>query len=136
MCPHGGEVDTSGQGLVKRGSQRQRHALEEKRRIVEETLEPGASVARVARAHGVNANQVFAWRRQYRQGLLESANGVAGLLPVQVVEAGERTGGPRSARSGRSAAGLIQLELPKGHLRIVGRVDVEALRVVLEQLLG
>ncbi len=32
--------------------------MAEKRRIVEETLQPGASVAQVARAHGVNANQV------------------------------------------------------------------------------
>jgi transposase-like protein len=31
----------------------------EKRRIAELTYEPGASVALVARAHGVNANQVF-----------------------------------------------------------------------------
>jgi transposase-like protein len=44
--------------------------LGEKCRIVEQTLKPGASVARVALAHGVNANQVFSWRRRYRQGLL------------------------------------------------------------------
>lgn len=41
-----------------------------KRKIVEETLAPGASVARVARANGVNANQVFSWRRLYRAGRL------------------------------------------------------------------
>ena len=41
------------------GPQRQRWSIAEKRRIVEETLAPGASVARVAQAHGVNANQVF-----------------------------------------------------------------------------
>ena len=40
------------------GPVRQRRSIAEKRRIVEETLAPGASVARVARAHGVNANQV------------------------------------------------------------------------------
>jgi transposase-like protein len=60
--------------VVKRVLQRRRHSVEEKRRVVEETLEPGASVARAARSHGVNANQVFAWRRQYRQGLLEDTN--------------------------------------------------------------
>jgi transposase len=65
--------------------QRRRHSVEEKRRVVEETLEPSASVVRVARAHGVNANQVFAWRRQCRQGLLERSNGET-LLPVRVVE--------------------------------------------------
>ncbi len=31
--------------------------------IVEQTLKPGASVARVAMAHGVDANRVFSWRR-------------------------------------------------------------------------
>jgi len=49
---------------------RQRRSIAEKRRIVEETLAPGASVARVARAHGVNANQVFGWRRLYVAGRL------------------------------------------------------------------
>ena len=44
---------------------RQRRSIAERRRIVEETLAPGASVARGARAHGINANQVFGWRRLY-----------------------------------------------------------------------
>ena len=54
--------------------------MAEKRRIVEQTLEPGASVAKVARAHGVNANQVFHWRRQYRQGPLGEAEGRDGEI--------------------------------------------------------
>jgi transposase len=113
----------------------------EKRRIVEETLEPGASVARVARAHGVNANQVFQWRRQYRQELLNEENRApAKLLPVHVSRATVRKA-PRAvrrqaARRITEAAGAIRVELPKGHLCITGRVDAEAVRVVLEQLLG
>lgn len=35
------------------------HPVDKKRRIVEETFRPHASVARIAQAHGVNANQVF-----------------------------------------------------------------------------
>jgi transposase len=137
MCPLGGYVDTSERGVVKRVLQRRRHSLEEKRRVVEETLEPGASVARVARAHGVNANQVFAWRRLYRQGLLENANGkAAGLLAVRVVETPAVKQAARSTPTQRRPSGMIQVELPKGHLRIAGRVDTEALRVVLEKLLG
>lgn len=50
---------------------RRRRSAEERRRVVEETFEPGASVARVALKHGVNANQVFQWRRLYRDGKLE-----------------------------------------------------------------
>ena len=46
---------TSADGAVKR----QHRSIAEKRRIVEETFAPGASVALIARANGVNANQVF-----------------------------------------------------------------------------
>lgn len=42
--------------------------VEEKLRIVKLALEPGASVASVALANGVNANQVFRWKRQYERG--------------------------------------------------------------------
>ena len=45
-------------------TKRQHRSPELKLKIVQETLVPGASVARVARAHGVNANQLFHWRRQ------------------------------------------------------------------------
>lgn len=43
-------------------SKRIHRTVEEKRRIVEATLVPGASIARLARENGVNANQVFQWR--------------------------------------------------------------------------
>jgi len=134
-------VDTSERAVVKREPQRRRRSLEEKRRIVEETLEPGASVARVARAHGVNANQVFHWRRQYRQGLLSEGNAeTVKLLPVHVSEASVSKANASVRRQAThrttEAAGAIHVELPKGHLRVTGRVDAEALRAVLEQLLG
>lgn len=58
---------------------------EEKRRIVEETLGVGVSVSAVARRHGINANQVFQWRKLYREGALESCPvGELRLLPVTV----------------------------------------------------
>jgi transposase len=132
-------------------AKRQRRSPELKRQIVQETLAPGASVARVARAHGVNANQVFAWRRQYRQGLLEVSNRLtAGLLAVRVAdaepgraarselrrrvaEAGARS---QEAAAQRTPSGTIQVELPKGRLRLTGSVDPETLRVVLEALRG
>src|SRR5215472_17958821 len=71
-------MDTSGQvselvaakNKSASAAQRQRRSIAEKRRMVEETLVEGASVARIARAHGVNANQVFGWRRLYLAGRL------------------------------------------------------------------
>jgi transposase len=74
------------------GKRRKRSALE-RWRIVEETLAPGASVARVARSHGINANQVFAWRRLHLEGKLvdhgepAAKSSTQRLLPVTVSEA-------------------------------------------------
>jgi transposase len=60
-----------------------RRSMAEKRRIVEQTFEPGASVAQVALANGVNANQVFSWRRAFRRGELVGSGGDStALLPV------------------------------------------------------
>jgi len=102
--------------------------VEEKRRIVEDTLQPGASVSRVARMHGVNANQLFGWRRLYLEGRLKAKNGEpAGLLAVQVKEAV-----PSSNAS--PACGTIQIELAKGTIRIVGMADPGSLHAVLEYL--
>ena len=67
---------------------RQRRSIADKRRIVEETLVEGASVARVARAHGVNANQVFGWRRLYLAGRFGDPKPGMKLLPVRVSERG------------------------------------------------
>jgi transposase-like protein len=64
---------------------RLRRTREEKRRIVEATFVPGASIARVAREHGVNANQVFQWRHEYRKGALGvRQQAQSKLLPVTV----------------------------------------------------
>ena len=70
-------------GQTKTTPKRRYRTVEEERRIVEETLVEGASVARVARAHGVNANQVFAWRKLYLAGRL-NGNRAIQLLPVRV----------------------------------------------------
>jgi transposase len=126
---------------------RRRRSIEEKRRIVEETLLPDASVARVARAHGVNANQVFRWRSQYHRGLLGGAVGRStALLPVTVSDAVPTvrlasTNDVAPARSCPPVAaptrpGIIHLELPNGKLRIEGAADPASLRVVLDSLLG
>src|SRR3954452_9057825 len=53
-----------------------------KREIVAATLLPGSSVSRVSRRYDVNANQVFAWRRRYRDVASEPAK--LHLLPVRV----------------------------------------------------
>src|SRR2546430_17498007 len=126
-------MDTSTQSIQLRGRERRRfRTVEEKRRIVEEALEPGASVARVARVHGVNANQLFGWRRLYLQGQLEPANReTPGLLAVRGVEGGREAGRRRNASAGN---GTNQNELPQGAGRIFGNADPAFLHTAVVDL--
>ena len=132
-------MDTNSQSLkpVGRGRRYQRHSLELKRRIVEQTLVPGASVARIAREHGINANQVFNWRKLYREGLLGAeGKAAAKLLPVTVIAQRRPTAAVPPEGTTRTTAGRLWLESPKGCLSIDGQPDPAALRLVLEHLLG
>jgi len=126
------EADLSG-GL--RSGLRRRRSAAERRRVVEETLEPGASVAKVALRHGVNANQVFQWRRLYRDGKLGTApaNAIT-LLPVSVAE-DEDLAKSEPFEVVPPSASAIHIELP-GEIRISleGSVDPAVVRAVLKSL--
>jgi transposase len=122
--------------------QRQRRSIAEKRRIVEETLAEGASVARIARAHGVNANQVFGWRRLYLSGRLGEQRATMKLLPVRVSESlppvtnhasGEAATSIEVANP-KSNPGRIHIELRQAKVRIEGDADAGLVRVLLECL--
>jgi transposase len=101
---------------------------------VEETLKPGASVSLVARAHDVNANQVFQWRKQYREGRLEVEQSSGTLLPVKLAAAVEKL---RSARheAKRKRTGIIDIELGHARVRIEGGADPDCVRAALEGLI-
>ena len=92
-------MGTVPQSVSQPRTKRHYRTVDERRRIVEETLLPGTSVAIVARAHGVNANQVFAWRKMYQAGRLgstaqasvgEASSSCMRLLPVTVSADDER----------------------------------------------
>lgn len=134
-------MGTSTQPIVGRKTTRRYRTQEERRQIVEEILSSGASVATVARAHGVNANQVFHWRKLYHAGLLDQAPGAVAsnevrLLPVVVNDepAHEEEAAPSPAASGAAA---VHIEFP-GHafVRVVGSVEPAVIRAVLESLRG
>lgn len=127
---------------------RARRSAAERRRIVEETLVPGASVALVARSHGINANQVFAWRKLYLAGKLGDARNASAitprLLPVTVSDGAppavsEVDAAKASTLAPHQAhvpAGSIHVQFEKAQLRVDGNADPAMLRVVLECLLG
>ena len=100
---------------------------------MEETLLPGASVSRVARRHDVNANQVFYWRKRYREGQL-GGDTATSLLPVKV--ANERATEAVQEDNFLPRTGTLEIKLSKGTLRIAGTVDVATLRVAIGCLVG
>src|SRR5271170_8412249 len=59
-------------------------SLDERKRIVEEAVAPGTSVAAVARRHGLNANLVFKWIRRSREGWRDRRREPAKEKPVVV----------------------------------------------------
>lgn len=117
-------------------SVRVRRTVAEKRRIVELTLLPGASVARVAQAEDVNSHQVFQWRRAYRAGkLVEFGEHASALLPV-VLTATNSTEQAQQEQAvipgSEIVAGAIHIELPD---RATITVEYGADRAVLSAVL-
>jgi transposase len=131
VLPDDGVMDDPGV-LVRQV--RKRRSAAEKRLIVEQALEPGASVARVARAHGLNANVVFNWRRLYREGKFATEPAQAmKLLPVSIAEHEVAEREPEAVIA--PSCGSIHIEL-SGEVRISveGNADPAAIRAVLESL--
>jgi transposase-like protein len=74
---HEGYVDTCGKG-------RRSWSTEVKRKIAEESFEGTSSVAQLGQKYAVNANQIFQWRKQYREGRLESKRHLATVLTKSI----------------------------------------------------
>jgi transposase len=92
-------------------------------------------VALVARAHGVNANQVFKWRRALKRGELNEP--ATALLPVRLSAAGERAGdaGEIGAMKEPTPCGSIHIELPgRAMISVESGADPILLRSILESL--
>ena len=112
----------------------------EKRQIVEETYRQGSSVRTVARTHEIPSNQVFHWRKLYREGRLGNAEQptASELVAVRVIEEQQRSGVEQATKqmAVNPNSGMIQVQSEKGRLWIEGAVDPATLRMVLERLLG
>jgi transposase len=118
--------------VVTRSEKRRRWSDADKRKILQETLEPGATVMAVAKRYGVGTGQIYTWRR------LALVGAVTGFVPVTI----EAEAGADAAAALRPAvpaasprAGLIEIELPGGaRLRVDEQVNSAALRRVLAAL--
>jgi transposase len=105
--------------------------MDEKRRMIAESQESGASVAKVALRHGVNANLLFTWRRQLAAGALAAASKPVELVPVTVT----KEPAPTPALGASEPIGRMEILLSAGERITVGAdVDAAALARVIKAL--
>jgi transposase len=116
---------------------RRRWSLEEKLRILGQSVAPGSSASLVCRLHGISSGQLYTWRRQFRIGELTGFAPVRLASPVEELASAAVPVDPVSAlpEADRPVKGTIAVELPSGvKLRLTGAVDEGALRRVLSAL--
>ncbi len=118
-------------------AKRRRFSLALKREMVEATLDGKTSVSVVARQYDVNANQLFRWRSEYRNGLLGTESVSATLLPVKISRSSTATkpaheDGLRVAENHAS----LEITLAAGHKVVVrGALCQHSLQSVLKVLI-
>ena len=107
---------------------RRRWSLEEKARIVAESLDPATSSSAVARRYGLHASQLFVWRPQLqRSAAATAALGEQEFVPVLLAEDGAAPA---------EALGRMEIALGPVVVRVGADVDAAALRRVLEVVRG
>ena len=119
-------------GITATGRRRNRAWPEAlKREIVAASFAPGASVSTVARQYDVNANQVFSWRKRYRdEPRAPAVRSAPQLMPVVVTAEQDAV-----ATQPSSVAETIEIDLAgKYRVRVGSGVDAQALRRVLDVL--
>lgn len=87
----------------ERNATRRRYGADAKARVLAECDEPGASVAKVAMAHGINANVVHRWRQLARESKVAIKSGSGEFVPVTL-----------PAQPDPTPPGAIQIQLRRG----------------------
>ena len=89
---------------------RRRYSSATKAKVVAQCAEPGASVARIAMAHGINANVVHRWRKLARRGAIKTVSKTGEFIALPLTMAPDPV--PSSAPA--PAAPDLQVELRRG----------------------
>ena len=117
---------------------RQQYSHEFKRQIVEESMTPGASIAAVARSHGINANLLHKWRWSYRNGEYGTFAEPSTLAAVQIVNptrlAVAKPSQPTKISADTMPSGYIELFFNDICVLVHGAPDRQTLRSVIDAL--
>lgn len=119
-------------------ARRRRWSIEEKLRIVAESLSSGLSVSAVAQRHGLRPNQLFNWRKQAREGAFgPSGAGAASFAPVRLVAlaSGDWPASTSVAASAAGSAVPVEIILTNGcRLRVSADIEASALHRLVATL--
>ena len=107
--------------LLTGPERRRRWSAEDKARIVQESLAPGARVADVARRWQLCPQQLFAWRREARDAMAEKPVRIAGSWVC--ADCRRRRRRPQRRRARRRSAPVIEVKLAGAVVRVVGGQD-------------
>ena len=118
---------------------RRRFPEDDKARVIEETLVPGAVVSEVARRHGLTPQQLFGWRRQARRPSgastdMEAPQFVPAVVetppPVHTARRGERN----RRRHVDRTSGIIEVEIDGVTVRVGRGAEAKTIAAVLRAL--
>lgn len=130
------DVTTHRLEVITGTGRRRWFSRDDKVRIVEETLVPGAVVSEIARRHGLTPQQVFTWRRQARRLPRPMADNppfvpavVDAVVPAAAVGQ-ERT----TARKTKPDVGGIEIEAEGVTIRVGRGADVAMIAAIVHAL--
>ncbi|MER8880720.1 transposase [Mesorhizobium sp. M0684] len=122
---------------VINGAGGRRHwSVDDKARIIAETLEPNAVVSEVARRYGLRPQQVFAWRREARKQAASVQQDSPAFVPAVVAAAEPVTKHPPKQRKRQATrdAGVIELEIDGVAMRVGRGADTKTVAAVIRAL--
>jgi transposase len=130
--------------VITETGRRRWFSKDNKARIVEETLVPGAVVSEIARRHGLSPQQVFTWRRQARRLPAPMADDppfvpavVDAMAPVAVAGHERKTARRKAkpdVRARRRDAGGIEIEAEGVTIRVGRGADVAMIAAIVHAL--
>ncbi|MER8563023.1 transposase [Mesorhizobium sp. M0578] len=115
---------------------RRQWSVDDKARIIAETLEPNAVVSEVARRYGLRPQQVFAWRREARKQAASVQQDSPAFVPAVVTAAEPVARHPPKQRKRQATrdAGVIELEINGIAMRVGRGADTKTVAAVIRAL--